>query len=130
MERALQVNERLVINISLQSSASANAGSEDRSGCSDAICRAIRDQQFLFFKGFLQAIEATLVKRPEVVDNALITLASGNAGVDLDSTVRDLRNVAPNAIQRVKLVGGSDASGKVLKILNHLSPYSPFGSNK
>ncbi|MFC2007302.1 putative Ig domain-containing protein [Chloroflexota bacterium] len=129
MERAYAANERLVINISLQSLKSyRHQGSKDRTDCSEAYCQAIRDQQYIYYNSFLQAMEATFKNRPEVVDNAMITFVAGNAGVDLDSTIEKLREAAPNAIDHVKFVGGSDASGNVLQGFSHLKDTSKEGN--
>ncbi|MFC1899915.1 S8/S53 family peptidase [Chloroflexota bacterium] len=127
MERASKAKERLVINISLQAPLTGWS-SMGRSGCHDEDCRALRNQQYIFYNSFLQAMEAMFKEQPEVVDNALITFIAGNAGVDLDSTLEKLGETAPNAIERVKFVGGANASGKVLKKYNHLMDTSDKGN--
>jgi hypothetical protein len=121
LERAWASGEHAVINMSIQSGASGNADSSDKTGCSDSVCHEIRHQQLLYFHLQLQAIETAVRTRPAVADNAIVVLVAGNAGIEMDAELTALRNRFPNAFKRVKIVGAADSRGVIAKDMNHLT---------
>ena len=120
MHEAYTTKKRLTINLSLQSPASGEAISVDNSRCSNASCNDIRVAQNVFFKNILQMLEETNAKQPGVCDNTLVSIIAGNAGVDLDTQLANLKAQYPNAFARVVIVGGTDASGNIANEYNHL----------
>jgi hypothetical protein len=118
MKKAYDAKERVTINLSLQSPASGEAISGDKSG--NPFWNDIREAQFTFFETLLQMLEETSIKQPDVADNALISIIAGNAGVDLDDELSDLQSLYPDAFARVLIVGGTDTSGNIYPSYNHL----------
>jgi hypothetical protein len=118
-------NQRLVVSMSIQSRASGSIASNlDRTGCSDPRCRAIRHQQILFYYAQLEVIERIALRRPDHTANAIVVIIAGNAGIDLDNELAALRQRFPNAFNSVKIVGGVDETGHIIKEYNHLTDNS------
>jgi hypothetical protein len=113
------------VNMSIQSGASGSIVSNlDRTGCSDPRCRAIRHQQILFYYDQLEVIERVALRRPDHTANAIVVIIAGNAGIDLDNELAALRQRFPNAFNSVKIVGGVDETGHIIKEFNHLTDNS------
>jgi hypothetical protein len=121
MNEALKNRQRLIVNLSLQSPTSGYAVSKDRSGSVEDKDKDIRREQLLFYKRFLNMLKLARTRNPEVVDNTLIVIIAGNAGVDLDTELANLKNQYGDEFGHVVIVGGTDASGQILKKYNHLT---------
>ena len=127
MENLESSTDRTVFSFSLQSKASYDgvSGEELLTGCHTIRCQTVRDEQKVFFRMFLQAMEAEIKLNPRAADRAMIVVAAGNAGVDLGIEIEDLKKAYPNAFSRVKLVGASDSNGEVARSMNHIADGEP-----
>jgi hypothetical protein len=121
MVDAYKAGKHLTVNLSLQSPSSGAVISSDRSSCTNADCADIRRDQKLFYQGFLQMLDQTIQKQPAVADNAMLVIIAGNAGVNLDSELTDLKSQYPAAFNRMVVVGGTDAAGNIANYFNHLN---------
>jgi hypothetical protein len=54
----------------------------------------------------------------------MLVIIAGNAGVNLDSELADLKSQYPAAFNRMVVVGGTDANGNIAKDYNHLNDNS------
>jgi hypothetical protein len=121
MVNAYKSGKHLTVNLSLQSPSSGAPISSDLSACTNSNCESIRRDQKLFYQGFLQMLDQTIQKQPEVADNAMLVIIAGNAGVNLDNELADLKSRYPGAFGRMVVVGGTDAAGNIANYFNHLN---------
>jgi hypothetical protein len=110
MESAFQNGQTAVINISIQSMESGAQPSTDQVNCTSGICNDVRREQLLFFMNLFQALEFADSK---VAGNTLVVMASGNAGVDVDTQLQGLKTQFPNAWKRLVIVGATDQTGAI-----------------
>lgn len=113
--------KNVVISLSLQSALSGELVSEDRTGCLSVECRSVRDAQKNFFLGYLKVLNEEMKKCPSKAKHFMISIAAGNAGVDLDAEIEDLREKYPAAFEHLMIVGGADKNGGIEKDFNHLT---------
>ena len=123
MEKAKKDGENVVFSMSLQSSESG-AFSEDRGGCTTTLCKSIRLNQKLFYQNFLQMLDAQIASDPSVAEHAVFVMIAGNAGVDLDAELEELRKKFSKAFKHFKIVGGTKNPGEISTKLNHLKDNS------
>lgn len=126
MESASGANQNKVFSFSLQSHASYNGVSAEElsTGCHTIKCQTVRDQQKIFLRGFMSLMELAKTARPDVADKAMFVIATGNAGVDFDMEIKELKQAYPNAFSRIKLVGSSTADGEISHRMNYASDTS------
>jgi hypothetical protein len=124
-EAATEYKERLVLNLSLHSPASASCElSACESKCTEQYCKDARDEQFNFLTSLLKPIQEAYAKKPNIVNNAIITVIAGNGGVDLDDQLAKLKTSYPDAFKRVKIVGGTTLDNTINTDFNHLADNS------
>jgi hypothetical protein len=123
MEDSKKNGERVVINLSLQSTASKKGDADNiRTSCSTAAgndnleCRRVRSEQLIALATLLATIQYA---DPAVRDNTFVVISAGNAGVDLSGALQGLRAVFPEAFRRAVIVGATDTSGSVDKRMNY-----------
>jgi len=118
MQEAYAANKRVTINLSLQSPSSGEMVSSDKSG--NPSYDYIREAQFTFLETIMEMLEVQSITQPGLADNTLISVIAGNAGVDLDVELSDLKSLYPDAFARVLIVGGTDISNNIYTSFNHL----------
>lgn len=113
--------KNVVISLSLQSALSGDMVSEDRTGCLSVECRSVRDAQKNYLLMYMKILNEEMKKCPSKAKHFMISIAAGNAGVDLDAEIGELRDNYPAAFENLMVVGGSDKSGGIEKKFNHLT---------
>jgi hypothetical protein len=59
-----------------------------------------------------------------MADNTMLVIIAGNAGVNLDHELADLKDEYPAAFNRMVVVGGTDTNGNIAAEYNHLNDNS------
>lgn len=119
MKKAKKDGDNVVFSLSIQPT-SSNVLYKDRSGCTTASCNSIRHGQKVFFKHYIQMVDAQIAADPSIADRALFVIIAGNAGVDLDAELKELKDKYPKAFKHVKIVGATKDPGEISKVHNHL----------
>mgnify|MGYP001567577750 FL=1 len=108
-ERIIKANkdcENIVFSLSLQSFDSAWMESKQHSDCQEIDCQDVRNSQKIFYTMFLKMMNGLYKKNPTLLDNAIVVIIAGNAGVDIDKPISEVRNKYPEAFNHMLIVGG------------------------
>ena len=119
MKEAKNKNENVVFSMSLQSAESSKASGLS-SGCKEKSCDSVRHAQKLYLQKYFQMMEAQIKSDPTISNRAILVISAGNAGIDLDSEIKYLKEKFPNSFKQMKIVGSSTKKGEVDKGDNHL----------
>jgi hypothetical protein len=120
-EGAFQEGHRLVINLSLGSAAIPD-DALDRGDCEGAPasfdhCSITNGGTYASWKaaegGLLGLVAQELQNmRPELLDNTLVVISSGNAGLNLTNEILAIQSKYPNGFAHMIIAGGMDQSGQ------------------
>ena len=131
MKKAQDECSYVVFSLSLQSGDSANMTSIPHADCKTKECKQVRKSQKLFLSLFLDLLTATKTYDPDLTDRTIIVIIAGNAGVDLDKEISQLRKKYKEVFNQMVIVG-SILSGNPNQIsldFNHIKVNSlPKGS--
>lgn len=122
-EKARKSGHHMVFSFSLQSHESATllVTPEARAaGCAIRNCTLVRNAQSVFLRTYFQTMDIIRRTSPSTADNMMFVIATGNAGVDLDNQVAQLKLEFPETWKRIKLVGGSFADDGIIEQYNYL----------